>query len=192
MQPGLWASGCGRVKAGERAAGADGRCSWEPQGLRLLLLHALSRCHFLTGRGTFFEASIPDCSFNALAAAHASPAAAALLARVHSVVRPLGIPVHLNQIYANEVSLSAKYGLCRKGDCWDPFNIKSDSNKLTSERRGSSLFCSISCARNFPENWKVLGCSIKLSQQLWNPYSVFYLHSIIKNLNVTKNARHIS
>ena len=61
-----------------------------------------------------FEASIPDCSFNALAAAHASPAA--LLAR-HSVVRPLGIPVHLNQIYANEVSLSAKYGLCRKGDC---------------------------------------------------------------------------
>ena len=63
MQPGLWASGCGRVKAGERAAGADGRCSWEPQGLRLLLLHALSRCHFLTGRGTFFEASIPRLQF---------------------------------------------------------------------------------------------------------------------------------
>ena len=142
VQPGLWASGCGRVKAGERAAGADGRCSWEPQGLRLLLLHALSRCHFLTGRGTFFEASIPDCSFNALAAAHASPAAAALLARAQCVVRPLGIPVHLNQIYANEVSLSAKYGLCRKGDCGDPFNFKSGSNKLTSERRGSSLFCS--------------------------------------------------
>ena len=51
---------------------------------------------------------------------------------------------------------------------------------------------SISCGRNFPENWKLLGCSIKLSQPLWNCYSVFYLHSIIKNLNVTKNARHIS
>jgi hypothetical protein len=39
---GLWATGCGHVKAGEGAAGADARCSWEPQGLRLLLLHALS------------------------------------------------------------------------------------------------------------------------------------------------------
>ena len=61
---GLWATDCGHVKAGEGAAGADamlqqaltwaaeaeskregskgdGRCSWEPQGLRLLL-HALS------------------------------------------------------------------------------------------------------------------------------------------------------
>ena len=58
---------------------------------------------------------------------HASPAAAALLALVHSVVRPLGIPVHLNQIYANEVSVSAKYGLCRKGDCGGTF---STSNRV--------------------------------------------------------------
>ena len=100
------------------------------------------RCHFLTGRGTLFEASIPDCSFNVLAAAHMPLLLLQRCLRVRSVVRPLCIPVHLNQIYKNEVSLSAKYGLCRKGDCGDPFNLKSGSNKLTSERRGSSLFCS--------------------------------------------------
>ena len=75
------------------------------------------RCHFLTGRGTLFEASIPDCSFNVLAAAHMPLLLLQRCLRVRSVVRPLCIPVHLNQIYKNEVSLSAKYGLCRKGDC---------------------------------------------------------------------------
>ena len=39
---GLWATGCGRVKAGEGAAGQTHGAAWEPQGLRLLLLHALS------------------------------------------------------------------------------------------------------------------------------------------------------
>ena len=34
---------------------------------------------------------------------------------VHGVVRPLGIPVHLNHIYADEVSLSAMSDIAERG-----------------------------------------------------------------------------
>ena len=90
----------GQTQALTWAAQAVGkRYRWGPQGLLFAAACALSRppCSSVAGRGTFFEASIPDWSINAHAAAPAAHSCCCM--RVHGVVRPLVLPVHLNQIY---------------------------------------------------------------------------------------------